>query len=233
MANPQAENGHTDIAHELIEALAKIKMSGSEWQCLMVIFRKTYGWHKTKEMISLSYFELKTGLPRQTICRAINSLVTKSLLIVTKSLLPNKTNNTNTYKINKNYDLWCIGSHKTMTTFKGSHKINTKVVTKSLPNKKEKETKKKNINSYTEEFSKFWGFYPKRKGKKEGKYESSKLFNKLSAQDKELATWGAFYYSKSQIAEEGYTKDAERFLKKRLFEDWQEPQDKPEEIFPF
>ena len=52
MANPQAENGHTDIANEIVEALARTRISGTETQLLWVIFRKTYGWHKKEDEIS-------------------------------------------------------------------------------------------------------------------------------------------------------------------------------------
>ncbi len=74
MANPQKENGHVDIANEIMEALAGIRISGEEWQCLCVIFRKTYGWHKKEDWISLSQFNLLTKLKKPNIFRAIKKL---------------------------------------------------------------------------------------------------------------------------------------------------------------
>jgi len=61
MANPQPENGHTDIANEIIEALWKINLSSYEWRVLLYLLRKTYGWHKKTDQISLSQFSGKSG----------------------------------------------------------------------------------------------------------------------------------------------------------------------------
>ena len=54
MANPQIENGHVDIANDIAEVLAQTRISGTEWQIVWVILRKTYGWHKKVDQIALS-----------------------------------------------------------------------------------------------------------------------------------------------------------------------------------
>lgn len=46
MANPQRENGHVDIANELVEALAKMQLSGYESRVIWALWRKTWGWVK-------------------------------------------------------------------------------------------------------------------------------------------------------------------------------------------
>ncbi len=101
MANPQRENGHVDIANEIMEALAGIRISGEEWQCLCVIFRKTYGWHKKEDWISLSQFNLLTKLKKPNTLRAIKKLSLKKVVII-----KNDNRHKPKYKFNKNYDQW-------------------------------------------------------------------------------------------------------------------------------
>ena len=50
MANPRKKNGYTPIANEIMDALALIKKpSPYEWNILMFLLRKTYGWNKKED----------------------------------------------------------------------------------------------------------------------------------------------------------------------------------------
>ena len=100
MANPQRENGHTDLANEIIDHLALQNLSGSEFQILLVLFRKTYGWNKKEDQISLTQFQKATNLPRWTVWQAIEKLIKKNLL-VKKNLLP-----VSMYTFNKDWEAW-------------------------------------------------------------------------------------------------------------------------------
>jgi len=102
LANPQAENGHVDIAHDIIEALARYRINGQSWQCLLVVFRKTYGWKKKEDEISLSQFSEMTGLKRSNVVRAIKWLVSRKIL----TSITEDTTHANKYKFNKNFDTW-------------------------------------------------------------------------------------------------------------------------------
>lgn len=82
MANPQKENGNTEIANEIIEALAKIQLSGYESRVLWIIFRKTYGWHKKEDWITNTQIAEMTGITESHISRTIKILIRKK--IVTK-----------------------------------------------------------------------------------------------------------------------------------------------------
>ncbi len=99
--NPQAEDGHTDIANEIMEALAKIRISGEARQVLDLILRKTYGWHKKWDKISLSQFTSGTGLKKSTICKALNKLIFMNLIITKKD-----NEGISKYMFNKHYDKW-------------------------------------------------------------------------------------------------------------------------------
>jgi len=69
MANPQKENGYTAIANEIMDALIKIRVPGEAMQILLVILRKTYGWNKRQDAISLSQFFKDTGMKKPSIIR--------------------------------------------------------------------------------------------------------------------------------------------------------------------
>jgi phage replication O-like protein O len=52
----------------------------AELKVLMVIIRKTFGWHKVKDRISLNQLEILTGLERRHVSKAIKSLCEKRLI---------------------------------------------------------------------------------------------------------------------------------------------------------
>ncbi len=176
MANPQIEDGHVDIANEIVEALAKIRISGEESQVLWVILRKTYGWHKKDDWISLSQFCLATGVKKPNVCRALSKLITKNIII--------KKDNGNeiTYQFQKDFDKWNPLSKKITLSKKIMPVIkkDKESLSKMIPTKENytKETiTKENISS---DFVTFWNIYPKKVGKK----EALKAWNK--AKDKPI-----------------------------------------------
>lgn len=101
MANPQKENGFVPIANEIMEALAGIRISGEARQCLDVILRKTYGFNKKEDQISLSQFNLLTKMPKATVCRSLLKLEKMNLIII-------KDDNVkcNLYRFNKDFHTW-------------------------------------------------------------------------------------------------------------------------------
>jgi phage replication O-like protein O len=100
MASPQAEQGHVDIANEIVDKLSTITLSAYEWRVLWFIFRKTYGWHKKSDRISYTQFEEGTGLWRQNIGRALKRLIARNMVTVLGSgqLLE--------YGFQKDFDTW-------------------------------------------------------------------------------------------------------------------------------
>jgi len=80
MANPQVENGHLKIANEVWEHLASASLLGSEFQVLLAIIRKTWGWKKKRNELALSELCLLTALPHATAARAMKTLLEKGML---------------------------------------------------------------------------------------------------------------------------------------------------------
>ena len=135
MPNPQLEDGHTAIANEIIEALAGIRLSGEEWQVLLVILRKTYGWHKKSDEISLAQYQILTKLARSRISRTLKKLLTKRIIIVDK--IGNK-NSPNRYEFNKHYDQWNFPVRGKVIDKKGQ-KLLTKTTSTNKYTKERKE----------------------------------------------------------------------------------------------
>lgn len=101
MASPQRENGHVRIANELFDEIVKLRLAGSEWQVLMFVIRKTYGWSKKSDFISLTQFQKETGLSRPRVCEAIARLVNKNILVKERGSV-------NKYMLQKDYDQWVV-----------------------------------------------------------------------------------------------------------------------------
>lgn len=78
--SPQLEDGFIRMPNTIMEALAMIRISGEARQVLDVIFRKTYGWSKTKDRISLSQFTKLTGMGKVAVCKAINKLLAMNII---------------------------------------------------------------------------------------------------------------------------------------------------------
>ncbi len=97
MAKPQKENGHLDLANELVEKLAQTQLSGYESRLLWVIWRKTYCWHKKEDWISYSQFQELTKIGNFShISRGLKKLVLRQII----------TKNGNKYGLNKNHEEW-------------------------------------------------------------------------------------------------------------------------------
>ena len=102
MINPQLENGYTPIANELMEVFVRTELGGQEFRLMLFIIRKTYGFRKKEDYISLSQMAkaLKTSVVRCS--QIINSLQQKNII----TLKENCKGKTKKYMFNKNYEQW-------------------------------------------------------------------------------------------------------------------------------
>lgn len=55
-----------------------------ELRIILVLIRQTFGWHKAADRISLSQLSEKSGMERKSVCRSLNSLIEKKLVIKNK-----------------------------------------------------------------------------------------------------------------------------------------------------
>lgn len=110
MASPQKENGYVTIANELAERFSLAGMNGSEHRILWVVIRKTYGYNKKQDYISLTQFQKSTGMGRNQVVDTLRSLVGKRVLLKENSI----------YGLNKDWESWVVhkrvlGGQKTPT----------------------------------------------------------------------------------------------------------------------
>ena len=79
-ASPQAEDGFIRIASEIVDALCKVNLSAYESRVLWFILRKTYGWQKKTDWISLSQFSKGTGLDKRHVHRTLKRLQEREIV---------------------------------------------------------------------------------------------------------------------------------------------------------
>lgn len=125
MTSPQLENGYVKIATEIYDAFAKIRIPGEARQLLDFIIRKTYGYHKKEDFISLSQFVLGTGLKRPNVVRGLKKLLEMKLIIKSDTTL------INSYRFNKHYCDWGGG----IVSDTGGIKSVAKVVSEAIHTK--------------------------------------------------------------------------------------------------
>jgi phage replication O-like protein O len=99
-ANPQKENGYTAIANEILDNLIRWHLSSYEWRVVLFTLRKTYGFQKKDDWISLSQFVEATGISRPHVCRALKMLAKQN--IITKR----GTTSQPRYSFQKDYSSW-------------------------------------------------------------------------------------------------------------------------------
>jgi len=137
VANPQTENGFTKIANEVFEELVKTALLGSEFQICFFVIRKTYGFNKKEDRISLTQFEKGTNLSRPTVVKSLKNLVSRNILKRSESLI---------YKFNKDYESWVVNTALLVkhndTTSKDRF---TKIGKDGLTHKRKKKMTKENI----------------------------------------------------------------------------------------
>lgn len=138
MANPQKENGYTAIANEILERVVHTSLLGSEFQVILFVIRKTYGYQKKSDIISLTQFEKGTGLSRPTVVKTIKNLMSRKILV--KIYLPDKKIS---FSFNKDYENWIVNTSKLV---KGKWLTSKDVLTETskdvLTHKRKKENTK-------------------------------------------------------------------------------------------
>jgi phage replication O-like protein O len=101
MANPQAENGYTRLANEILEIMAKVKLSPTQYRLLFVVWRFTYGFNRKSHNFSLGFLANATGCDKRSIQRDLTKLEEKKVI-----LQEVKNGVGRVIEFNKNYDDW-------------------------------------------------------------------------------------------------------------------------------
>ena len=102
MANPQIEDGYTRIANKILENLIAFDLSGQEVRVALFVIRKTYGFSKTEDIISLSQVMDATGMSKVRASQVVNRLQLMKILTVTENI----NGVSKKYKFNKDFQAW-------------------------------------------------------------------------------------------------------------------------------
>ena len=156
MSSPQKENGFTPIANELLEKIISSGLNGTELSVIFHVLRKTYGYQKKEDEISLSQFILAIPSSKQTIVTALNNLQLVRILRLVKK--GTSKNSSNIWCFNKNYDEWqLVRKARLVKKIKPTSPVlHTQLVKKTRHTKENtKENTKESIveSSSTESFS--------------------------------------------------------------------------------
>jgi len=132
--NPQRENGNRQIASDVFLALAMAKLSGGEYQIILFIIDKTWGFNKLSDSIAYSQIAKATKLTRPAIINNIKKLEKKRILVVNRKVVKGSLP-VNEYLFNKHYDTWLDETGKAMFTSSDIELMQkeVKLVKQSLP----------------------------------------------------------------------------------------------------
>ena len=152
MANPQKENGCTDIANELLEALYCYKFNGTELSIILCILRYTYGFHRKEHSLSISFISKAIKRHKHEISKYIIKLINDNVLVETKKP---SFNSVREVGINKDYSKWNYCQSVKLLTVSETTNTTVSKITDTPVSKitdqetKNKQTKKETKNIYS------------------------------------------------------------------------------------
>ncbi len=81
MTGPQLADGYTRIANTILEQMAKVKLSPTQYRILFIVWRYTYGFQRKSHQLSLSFLAKATGCDRRQIQREVKRMLELKILI--------------------------------------------------------------------------------------------------------------------------------------------------------
>lgn len=103
MANPQLEDGYLKIANTIVDNLISVNLSSQELRAALFVIRKTYGYNKKWDKISLSQFQKAINVrSKSQMSGVINSLLFRKILTVQENL----NGQVKEYRFNKDFEAW-------------------------------------------------------------------------------------------------------------------------------
>jgi len=205
-------------------------LSGAEFQVVMFVARKTFGWGKDRDRISLSQIEAGTSLARSTISAACEGLRARGMLCI----IPGNRNTANTYWLNEEWVPETIDQPSTkIELVRKSNYGSTKIVLQ--PSTKIEHTRNKERDTiqetktplppgggngakpYSAELTAFWEAYPAGGRARGSQSTTSAAWAKLTPSDRDAAGRGlTVALSNSQFV--AYPPAPDRWLKQRRWE---------------
>lgn len=141
MASPQTENGYTRIANELLDAVVSYGFSKRQLLVIFHVIRKTYGYNKKRDDMSLSQIANATKIKPPHVSVALRELESQKVLLIQEGA------HAQSIGINKNYAEWGVTETvrvtETVTGYQNSNRGVTETVRKGLLKQEPQKTTQK------------------------------------------------------------------------------------------
>lgn len=240
MADVQIENGYTRIANDLLENLAGIKLSPTQYRIIFLVWRYTYGFKRKEHEMSLSFLSKATGIDKRNIQRELKSLEERKVIHQeVKSGIYRKVS------FNKNFDEWVgkitIGE-TTIGEITNGETNNARVgetnntnigeidnTTIGETNNQERNIKENFKENIKERFNEFWSLYPK-KVKKEDALKRYKTHIKTQKEHEKVISGLKSYLKEIETSntQKQYILHPSTFLnQKKYLDEFEEEEIKP------
>ena len=102
----QLKFGFTQVANDLLEALIKALVNGTQFRIIMLVLRKSYGFHRKECSVSESYIAARLGIKRQNVHRELKVLLGRKIL---SEVRPATFTSPRILAIDQDYGTWLIG----------------------------------------------------------------------------------------------------------------------------
>lgn len=112
MANPQKENGSTDIANELLEAIYSSNFNAPQLDIIYCLIRYTYGFHRKSHKLSINFISRATKRHKITISKELAKLIDKNVINVEQK---STYSTSRILSLNKNYSTWGVSQNETVS----------------------------------------------------------------------------------------------------------------------
>lgn len=198
MASPQKENGYTPIANEILDAISKARINGTQASILFQIWRYTYGFNRTSHILSASFLSKGTGINKVRLSQELKKLIDNKIVTVITRSCPREI------AFNKNYNEWLNYDHSAdpitisenvYSTISESANTTNNTISESANTivseniystisesaNQEIQYKKQNKNNGASDsfFEQIWQLYPNKKGKAQVCTKSKKELQRL------------------------------------------------------
>lgn len=98
-------DGYSKIRNEVLESIYKLKLNGTQFKIIMVIWRFTYGFQRQEYQLSETFIAKAIETDKRQTRRELNELIRINIIKVIKEAT---FNTTRIISFNENYDSWSI-----------------------------------------------------------------------------------------------------------------------------
>lgn len=103
MASPQKENGYTPIANEILDKIVTLKLNGTQYKIIILLWRYTYGFSRKQHELSETFVAKATWVHKTQIHKELNRLIEMKIVAVERE---STFSAPRLLSFNKNYEEW-------------------------------------------------------------------------------------------------------------------------------